>query len=210
MNISFENITIRNTEDRDIDQLVNWWNDGRVMAHAGFPLGLGTTSEKVRADLKGDSDDARRRLVLEYDGKLIGEMNYNVLGEKAEIGIKICDFTCQEKGIGRKALSMLISTLFDRGIREIVLDTNLANKRAQHVYESLGFRKLRVNIDSWQDQMGRMQSSVDYSLIQDEFIDYRNKLKRSKHMAFRTDFLWGGATAANQCEGGYNEKEKVF
>ena len=24
-------------------------------------------------------------------------------------------------------------------------------------------------------------------------------------MAFSKDFLWGGATAANQCEGGYNE-----
>ena len=24
-------------------------------------------------------------------------------------------------------------------------------------------------------------------------------------MALREDFLWGGATAANQCEGGYNE-----
>ncbi|MBQ1341205.1 MAG: family 1 glycosylhydrolase, partial [Erysipelotrichaceae bacterium] len=24
-------------------------------------------------------------------------------------------------------------------------------------------------------------------------------------MPFRKDFLWGGATAANQCEGGYNE-----
>ncbi|MER2117777.1 MAG: family 1 glycosylhydrolase, partial [Enterococcus casseliflavus] len=24
-------------------------------------------------------------------------------------------------------------------------------------------------------------------------------------MAFRKDFLWGGATAANQCEGGYQE-----
>ena len=24
-------------------------------------------------------------------------------------------------------------------------------------------------------------------------------------MAFRKDFLWGGATAANQCEGGYKE-----
>ena len=23
-------------------------------------------------------------------------------------------------------------------------------------------------------------------------------------MPFRKDFLWGGATAANQCEGGYN------
>ena len=24
-------------------------------------------------------------------------------------------------------------------------------------------------------------------------------------MGLRKDFLWGGATAANQCEGGYNE-----
>ncbi|HAQ9646266.1 TPA: family 1 glycosylhydrolase, partial [Enterococcus faecium] len=24
-------------------------------------------------------------------------------------------------------------------------------------------------------------------------------------MGFRKDFLWGGATAANQCEGGYDE-----
>ncbi len=24
-------------------------------------------------------------------------------------------------------------------------------------------------------------------------------------MVLRKDFLWGGATAANQCEGGYNE-----
>ena len=24
-------------------------------------------------------------------------------------------------------------------------------------------------------------------------------------MGFRKDFLWGGATAANQCEGGYND-----
>ncbi len=24
-------------------------------------------------------------------------------------------------------------------------------------------------------------------------------------MALRKDFLWGGATAANQCEGGYKE-----
>ncbi|MDU2661341.1 MAG: family 1 glycosylhydrolase, partial [Clostridioides difficile] len=26
-------------------------------------------------------------------------------------------------------------------------------------------------------------------------------------MSFKNDFLWGGATAANQCEGGYNEDE---
>ena len=27
-------------------------------------------------------------------------------------------------------------------------------------------------------------------------------------MSFKNDFLWGGATAANQCEGGYHEDER--
>ena len=58
------------------------------------------------------------------------------------------------------------------GYEKIVLDTNLNNKRAQHVYESLGFRKLRVNMDSWKDQLGRWQSSVDYELIPEDFKNY--------------------------------------
>lgn len=59
---------------------------------------------------------------------------------------------------------MLIGQLFAMGYEKIVLDTNLANTRAQHVYEKLGFKKIRVNIDAWKDQLGRMQSSIDYEL----------------------------------------------
>ena len=66
-----------------------------------------------------------------------------------------------------------IGELFERGYEKIVLDTNLQNKRAQHVYESLGFRKLRVNIDSWKDQLGNRQSSVDYELLPGDFVDHR-------------------------------------
>lgn len=29
----------------------------------------------------------------------------------------------------------------------------------------------------------------------------------SSIMPFSKDFLWGGATAANQCEGGYNQED---
>ena len=68
---------------------------------------------------------------------------------------------------------MLIGELFERGYEKIVLDTNLQNKRAQHVYESLGFQKLRINYDSWTDQLGNKQSAVDYELTEDNFIDFR-------------------------------------
>ena len=67
---------------------------------------------------------------------------------------------------------MLIEELFARGYTKIVLDTNLKNERAQHVYEMLGFRKVRVNIDSWRNQLGVLQSSVDYELVPEEFRNY--------------------------------------
>ena len=168
MKLQFENLTIRQAVVSDAKQLTAWWNDGAVMAHAGFPLGLGTTVEKVIAGL------GNGRLILEENERLIGEACYRKVGEGiAEIGIKICETDCQNRGLGRIILSMLISWLFEQGFEKIVLDTNLTNKRAQHVYESLGFRKLRINYDSWTDQLGNKQSAVDYELTEDNFVDYR-------------------------------------
>ena len=46
MKIQHENLTIRQAMVADAKQLAAWWNDGAVMAHAGFPNGLGTTEEK--------------------------------------------------------------------------------------------------------------------------------------------------------------------
>ena len=168
MYIQYDTLLIRDAVTADAQQLTAWWNDGAVMAHAGFPLGLGTTEEKVIAGL------GNGRLVLEENERLIGEACYRKVGEGiAEIGIKICETDCQNRGLGRVILSMLISWLFEQGFEKIVLDTNLTNKRAQHVYESLGFQKLRVNIDSWTDQLGNKQSAVDYELTEDKFIDFR-------------------------------------
>ncbi len=173
MRINYKELCIRNAEAADAKQLAVWWNDGAVMAHAGFPFGLGITEEKIIKDLSTDSDETRRRLILEIDGRSVGEMSYrNMNNGSVEIGIKICETAEQEKGFGRKFLSMLIGDLFGRGYEKVVLDTNLNNERAQHVYESLGFRKLRVNLNSWKDQLGEWQSSVDYELLPEDFINY--------------------------------------
>jgi len=168
------NILIRNAEAEDAVILAEWWNDGAVMAHAGFPNGTGQTADEIARSLEKDTDETRRRLIIEIDGTPAGEMDYrNVGNSTAEMGIKICDFSKQEKGHGRRVLSMLIASLFeDLGYEKIVLDTNLNNTRAQHVYEILGFRKLRVNENSWKNQLGELQSQVEYEMAQADFINY--------------------------------------
>ena len=173
MRIEHEDIVIRNAEKGDCEKLAAWWNDGSVMAHAGFPLGLGTTAAEIEEKISHDSDTARRRLIIEYQGCSIGEMNYTVKENGvAEIGIKICETDQQNKGLGKIVLSLLIRELFSKGYAKIILDTNLNNKRAQHVYEKLGFRKVRVCVDAWKDQLGIPQSAVDYELIKENFVDF--------------------------------------
>ncbi|MBR3474925.1 MAG: GNAT family N-acetyltransferase [Oscillospiraceae bacterium] len=166
-------LCIRNAEPRDAARLAAWWNDGRVMAHAGFPLGLGVSEEEVAKQLASGREESGRVLLIAYQDRPIGEMNYRNLGDgTAEIGIKICESAFQNRGLGRALLSLLIRALFERGYSRIVLDTNLKNVRAQHVYELLGFEKLRVNENSWRDQLGESQSSVDYALTPDRFRDH--------------------------------------
>ena len=173
MELQFGRLTLRTAGAADAEQLAAWWNDGAVMAHAGFPLGLGITKEEIAGSLAADSDGTRRRLMILMDQTPIGEMSYRILDAgDAEIGIKICETAYQEMGLGRVALSLLIRALFERGCGKIVLDTNLNNLRAQHVYEKLGFQKIAVRRDSWLDQLGRPQSAVDYALTRDRFVDF--------------------------------------
>jgi len=185
MLIKYENLTIRSATVADAEQLCLWWNDGRVMAHAGFPNGVGCIPEEIRESLSKDTDETHRRHIIELDGKPIGEMNYrNKDGSHAgavqkplaigcaEIGIKICDFAEQEKGYGTELLTVFIDALFRcYGYEKIVLDTNLKNKRAQHVYEKkLGFRNLGIEKDAWRDQLGELQSAVNYELDKTDWL----------------------------------------
>lgn len=165
--LRYENITIRQAGVSDAKQLADWWNDGAVMAHAGFPNGVGTTEDEVIQGLGQGS------LIIEENHRLIGECSYrNVANDVAEIGIKICETDCQNRGLGKTTLSLLIGWLFQNGYSKIILDTNLNNTRAQHVYESLGFRKVRTNIDAWKDQLGHLQSSIDYELLEPDFVSH--------------------------------------
>ena len=169
MYLKNDGLVVRNATTDDAQILCDWWSNGKVMAHAGFPNGLHTDIDELIERLKNEKDTSRR-LIIEIDFNRVGEMCYRIRDNVSEVGIKICNFFYQEKGYGTKALKMLIRYLFDEmNVEKIILDTNLNNTRAQHVYENIGFRQVRVKINSWKNQIGVLQSSVDYELIKENF-----------------------------------------
>ena len=173
MKKQYGDLLIRDATIDDAEQLCDWWNDGAVMEHAGFPNGIGITVDKVREKFEDNSDKNKRHMII-YKNIPIGEMNYREVDIGiCEIGIKICDFTMQNKGLGKIILSLFISELFNElGYNKIILNTNIQNQRAQHVYEKLGFKKIRTHENSWTNQLGVKQCSVDYELIKDAFVSF--------------------------------------
>ncbi len=174
MLLQYKNLLIRNATVGDASLLEAWWNDGKIMAHAGFPLGTGEKAQDIAQKIQQDSDDTHRRLIIELDSAPIGEMSYYNLGNQtAEIGIKICDFSKQNKGLGKILLSMLFTALFDEmNYETILINTNLKNERARHVYECLGATQVGIRIDAWRNQLGELQSTVDYRLGKNNFISF--------------------------------------
>ena len=160
MFIRYKNLTIRNAISADAEQLCAWWNDGKVMAHAGFPNGVGCTPEEIRESLASDRDESHRRHIIELDGTPIGEMNYRNKEGAAELGIKICDFTRQEKGYGTELLTIFIDALF----------------RYYGYEKMLGFRRVGIETDAWQDQLGEWNSIVNYEMSKADWLASRREL----------------------------------
>lgn len=129
---------LRSAKKADCEQLAIWWNDGTIMAHAGFYEGIHTTKEEVWENIQKDLPN-KVRLMMEYEEQPIGEMCFfEVDAQTVEIGIKICVQDKQNHGLGKVYLDMLISYLFTK-YDTIVLSTMKENTRAQHVYEQLNF-----------------------------------------------------------------------
>ena len=178
MKIEKEKIIIREVNNKDAEQLCLWWNNGEIMSCVGMPLGLNTTVEAVKKKIERALSENLHIHVIEYENNLIGEMNYvEQDNNSCLISIKICDSKMQNKGLGKIVLSLFIKELFENvGFEKIFVTMDFRNKRAQRVFEKLGFKKKSTDINSWIDQMGNTQSSVTYILIKDDFNSYADYL----------------------------------
>ena len=69
---------------------------------------------------------------------------------------------------------MLIEELFHMGAQLIFLDTNL-NNTEHSMYMKLGFKRIAIHCDSWKNQLGELQSTVDYELTKGDFCNFKNR-----------------------------------
>ncbi len=199
----YEELKIRDVRPEDADFLLSWWNDGSVMAHAGFPEGLHTSREKVLADMENYDED-RQVMLLICGEEPIGECSARFFGDHAEIGIKICVKEKQEKGLGKKYLSMLMEKAFTRtGL--ITLDTDAKNTRARHVYEELGFSLKEIREAFYQnDQMEEAMDVAFYECPKEDFHSFLDAYYLTRPdmyfadsiMSYRQEYLDIGQRAA--------------
>lgn len=162
MELRQDPLLIRSALSKDAAQLAAWWNDGAVMAHAGFPNGIGTDADTVQKQLFNTDT---HRFIVEFEGIPIGEMCYRKTAPAtAEIGIKICSPAYQNRGLGKALLRLFIDALFKQGFSCIEVSTMLSNHRAQHVYEQLGFGQKTLVKDGWTAPDGTVYSCLEYKL----------------------------------------------
>lgn len=182
MRIEKDNIVIRSATIDDVIQLNKWWNDGRVMEHAGFPNGLGESLEDTMNNIRSWEGKLSQLCMIEIDGKSVGELSYRIKDDGAAYpGWKVCEFSYQSQGYGHKIIMMLFEFIFtDESINskfpieKIVWDTMIENKRAQYVYENkIGARNIGIRKNCWKDQTGKWRTAVEYKLSREEFFNAR-------------------------------------
>jgi len=169
-------IIIRDARVYDAKQLVSWWSDGKVMAHASYPKGLDTSLTLTQERLEKQKDRFQKEAlwIIELKQTPIGEMHHKIHGDVAKIGIKICETSHRGKGYGPKATILLIEYLFRKlGVTVIELDTHVNNIHAQKMYEKLGFTALGVRRKAFVDQLGQLQDAIDYRLTKDSWENNR-------------------------------------
>lgn len=141
MELRQDPLLIRSALSKDAAQLAAWWNDGAVMAHAGFPNGIGTDADTVQKQLFNTDT---HRFIVEFEGIPIGEMCYRKTAPAtAEIGIKICSPAYQNRGLGKALLRLFIDALFKQGFSCIeVIYSCCGCRNRRNDYRSRGISEI--------------------------------------------------------------------
>jgi len=145
MEIHGQLVTIRNTSEADLSDLMTLWNDGRIMRWVGFPDGLGYDHERLDQWFERlRANPTRHHFVVHTEALgFCGELYYAVdsIHRRAGLDIKFIALA-QGRGLATDALKTLIKFIFESEpeVEAVWTEPSKENRSARSLYERCGLR----------------------------------------------------------------------
>lgn len=182
MQMTQGDITLRTAVLSDAPILNQWWNDGELMKHVGFPEGIGQSLSETEDNIRSWENKRSQLFIIEQAGEAIGECNiqYRPNDTTAYPGWKISQVTKQNQGLGTRVVLMLCEHIFrDPAITAIYWDTLGSNERARHIYRTkFGLEELTA--EPWTDSSGETREVVAYQLDRNDLARIKQNLAQTK------------------------------
>lgn len=168
--INLGEISVRNFEEYDIKNKVDWINNSENNQYLHYDLPL-SENKTIEWYYKRDFEK-RRDLVIEYSGVpvgLIGLLNIDYVHRKAEFYISIGNVGYKRKGISTIATRLVLQYAFTTlDLNKIYLNVDEENMSARRLYEKVGF-KCEGFFESDMFHKGRYINRMRYAILRKRF-----------------------------------------
>ena len=137
-------LTIKETDETDLMNTMNLWNNGEVTKYVGFPNGLGYSEEDIMNWFRKNQEIKFFKHFSIYSEEFgyCGETGYDTSKNEDEIislDIKLLP-SVHGKGIAEYALRFTIEQVKkDQAGKSVCVDPHMENKSAIKLYKKLGF-----------------------------------------------------------------------
>lgn len=137
---------LRELERRDLPTINRWRNDPELIDQLGAPfrfINLSVDEAWYDGYMKSRNAAVRCAVVEEGNDEILGLVSLvsvNSIDQSAELHIMIGDARNQGRGIGTFAVQAMLRHAFcNMNLHRVELTVLRENKRAQHLYEKIGF-----------------------------------------------------------------------
>lgn len=162
-------IEVREVTVKDAKNLLEFCNqvgsETDNLSYGSEGMGL-SVAEEEKILAKFQNAKTCHFLLAKENGQIVGTCNCRSfrkkrLSHRAEIGIAVKK-AYWNKGIGRKLLTRLIDLSRQSGLKILSLEVRTDNKGAIHLYESLGFHRIRT-FEGFMEIDGK---SIDFDIME--------------------------------------------
>jgi len=92
--------------------------------------------------------------VYELNKTVIGYIGFRVYDDQAEMMNFVVSMDHQDEGYGTQLLTFCLNELENKQVKTISLEVRKSNKKAQHVYEKMGFKLSHVRKKYYENEDG--------------------------------------------------------